>query len=91
MPRHIDAEAFYKHEAGRCGSEPIVGTCTLDNAFLKYELNSFPTADVQEVRHGRLCGDAFDAVYQVKRCDNCDEYTPIGYYCYNCGAKMDLQ
>lgn len=36
--RLIDAEAFLKTEIDRCGSDPLVGTCTSDNEYLSDRL-----------------------------------------------------
>lgn len=53
MSRYIDAEEFYASQVARCWGEPLVGTCTDDNARLYDEIQKFPAADVAEVRHGR--------------------------------------
>lgn len=53
MSRYIDAEEFYASQVARCWGEPLVGTCTDDNARLYDEMQKFPAADVAEVRHGR--------------------------------------
>lgn len=53
MARYIDADEFLKRETRRCGSIPIIGTCTTDNESLAYRLATAPTADVAEVRHGK--------------------------------------
>lgn len=96
MAKYIDAEAFFKSETRRCGSIPIIGTCTTDNESLAYRLSTAPTADVVEVRHGRWkrvrwvkCDDP-DGGYWIVRCNQCSiphfkEYN----FCPSCGARMD--
>ena len=51
--RFIDAEAFLKTEIDRCGSTPLVGTCTSDNEYLSYILKKAPTIEAKPVVHGR--------------------------------------
>ena len=59
-----------------------------------------PTADMQEVRHGRWIESDFCGLYGIYyRCSVCDlkdevptnEGEPLYYYCPWCGAKMDLK
>ena len=51
--RLIDAEAFLKTEIDRCGSAPLVGTCTSDNEYLSDRLKKAPTIEAKPVVHGR--------------------------------------
>lgn len=48
-------------------------------------LNNFPSADVEEVKHGKwMLHEGYD------ECNLCHAKTIYGYiYCPNCGAKMD--
>ena len=54
--RLIDAEAFLKTEIDRCGSDPLVGTCTSDNQYLSDRLKKAPTIEATPVMHGRWIG-----------------------------------
>lgn len=58
MSIYIDADEFYVSQVSRCRGEPIIGTCTSDNALLYDELQKMPTSDVVEV-------------IRCKDCENC--------------------
>lgn len=58
MSRYIDADKFYVSQVARCWGEPIIGTCTSDNALLYDELQKMSTSDVVEV-------------IRCKDCENC--------------------
>ena len=47
------------------------------------------TNDVQEVKRAHFKGEERTAIFNYCQCSHCNEYTPMGYYCYFCGAKMD--
>ena len=100
MAKYINADEFLKSEIKRCGYEPIIGTCTNDNKSLKEVINDFPSADVQEVKHGKWIDlhdedVLYEQIYKCSVCGKCfvletgtpqeNEYN----YCPNCGAKMD--
>ena len=96
MSRYIDAEEFYVSQVARCWGEPIIGTCTSDNALLYDELQKHPTADVAEVKHGKWMlerePNGKPYCYHCSVCDN--DYHFIGiktqyHYCPNCGARME--
>lgn len=55
MSRYISADEFYVSQTARCWGEPLVGTCTNDNAKLYDEIQKFPTADVVEVVRCKDC------------------------------------
>lgn len=88
MPRYIDA---YKLWDAIDSIDTVQG---LNNAVFIYDviqaIDNAPTADVQEVKHGR---------WELKtktnaHCSNCDFIrsieTQIGWkYCPKCGAKME--
>ena len=100
--RLIDAEAFLKTEIDRCGSAPLVGTCTSDNEYLSDRLKKAPTIEAKPVVHGH-----WELEYETcgkMRCSVCkkeafiekvigDVSVIIIYadsdYCPHCGAKMD--
>ena len=91
--RLIDAEAFLKTEIDRCGSAPLVGTCTSDNQYLSDRLKKAPTIEAKPVVHGHWIEKekySFGIMYDCSLCDN--RILDNGYswnYCPNCGAKMD--
>ena len=91
--RLIDAEAFLKTEIDRCGSDPIVGTCTSDNEYLSDRLKKAPTIEAKPVVHGRWeeASDGDGIVCPFCRTDFCTIIYDTEYfnYCPNCGAKMD--
>lgn len=57
------------------------------------DIMRFPTADVQEVRHGhwiREVKEIEDTVYFKAFCSVCNRRVIVKYnYCPHCGAKMD--
>ena len=91
--RLIDAEAFLKTEIDRCGSAPLVGTCTSDNEYLSDRLKKAPTIEAKPVVHGRWeeASDGDGIVCPFCRTDFCTIIYDTEYfnYCPNCGAKMD--
>ena len=95
--RLIDAEAFLKTEIDRCGSAPLVGTCTSDNEYLSDRLKKAPTIEAKPVVHGRWIGKTICGNDNC-RCSECVSWHHIHAnlrgegmqkYCPNCGAKMD--
>ena len=92
--RLIDAEAFLKTEIERCGSAPLVGTCTSDNEYLSDRLKKAPTIEAKPVVHGRWISKnphGYEWVFVCSNCDYIDGYpfNDRSNYCPNCGAKMD--
>ena len=91
--RLIDAEAFLKTEIDRCGSAPLVGTCTSDNEYLSDRLKKAPTIEAKPVVHGRWeeASDGDGIVCPFCRTDFCTIIYDTEYfnYCPNCGTKMD--
>ena len=97
--RLIDAEAFLKTEIDRCGSAPLVGTCTSDNEYLSERLKKAPTIEAKPVVHAHWVTEQeaeeinrYDLTYCCSACGHCDwDCTESeGFeYCPNCGAKMD--
>ena len=100
--RLIDAEAFFEEEFKRCGSAPLVGTCTSDNEYLSERLKKAPTIEAKPVVHGRW--ELEYGNYGKMRCSVCKKEALIektiidvgvitdyvdSNYCPNCGAKMD--
>ena len=97
--RLIDAEAFLKTEIDRCGSAPLVGTCTSDNEYLSERLKKAPTIEAKPVVHAHWVTEQeaeeinrYDLTYCCSACGHCDwDCTESeGFeYCPNCGAQMD--
>ena len=64
--------------------------CVCDYEECIIYIEDCPTADVQEVKHGRwednYVGDSIEGLY----CTECGEICGCEFdYCPNCGAKMD--
>ena len=89
--RLIDEEAFLKTEIDRCGSAPLVGTCTSDNEYLSEKLKKAPTIEAKPVVHGRWIYKGDSDMWVCSRCGRSVNADPEGIdlYCYHCGAKMD--
>lgn len=96
MPRYIDAEIFDKNlmiEVYLADDEDFTKAFVRGMELVKKAEKETPTADVQEVRHGRwahLGGDEW--------CCTCCGFVittegaweePAEKYCSYCGAKMD--
>lgn len=84
MPRYIDADELIK---GRVSNDPVVIAAGVE-----------PTANVQEVRHGKWVlykprRENRNATYKCSECKKvCSSYyNDVGgwNYCPHCGAKMD--
>lgn len=93
--RLIDAEAFLKTEIDRCGSAPLVGTCTSDNEYLSDRLKKVPTIEAKPVVHahwtgsnGTYCSHCERSYMDVADADSW-ESSDIPDFCPYCGAQMD--
>lgn len=89
MPRYIDADAL---GIGKANREIFDNKAYADgwNAAIDI-IVSAPTADVQEVRHGKWKFDRFDNAW-CSVCHHCGSNdAEVSDYCPNCGAKMDLE
>lgn len=93
--RLIDAEAFLKTEIDRCGSAPLVGTCTSDNEYLSDRLKKAPTVEARLVVHahwtgsnGTYCSHCERSYMDVADADSW-ESSDIPDFCPYCGAQMD--
>ena len=82
MAEYIDKQAFIDHMMG-----------TSRYFTVKFDIESFPTADVAPVVHGRWeeASDGDGIVCPFCRTDFCTIIYDTEYfnYCPNCGAKMD--
>lgn len=93
MARYIDAD---KIEYIKAPLAPLIkgDVISWQDIVFKGDIDNIPTADVQEVRHGKWV-----QVEENKcRCPNCDIVALIALYphgdknyCPNCGAKMDME
>ena len=71
--RLIDADAFCERQKKRCSGEPIIGTCTINNMYLRDELAAASTIDAVEVVRCKDCKwYAHDGDYAF-----CDNYTSL--------------
>lgn len=73
MAKYIDANEFLKYEIKRNGCVPLIdgGGYNLDR--LDDEVNNFPAADVQEIRHGKWI---YDKDYDWFHCSECQCVAP---------------
>lgn len=82
MPEYIDREAFLKHMRK---TNRYFG--------VKFDIEEFPAADVEPVRHGRWLLKHIGAghMWECSCCHKrpCIYITEDTAYCPNCGAKMD--
>lgn len=101
MPRYIDADNA-KIDADERGYEFWISGTDIDN--VKQILDEQPTADVQEVRHGKWIKEYTDGfangIRNYKLICSCCNYSYLDNhcgmivpehfnFCPNCGAKMD--
>ena len=100
MSRYIDVDAALKRFEEIHGNESDLLNCYNADWIVSF-IETQPTADVQEVRHGRWifprkkgCVTYDEVAY--KECSECGEVTFLAKtknsqmnYCQNCGAKMD--
>ncbi len=100
MPRYIDAEPYKDMYIGKVFGVTIKAAKNLSfgdfhgEDFVKVaNINEIPTADVQEVKHGKWV----EVEKDVFECSHCKRYRihgcsiPEPRYCGNCGAKMNLE
>ena len=97
MPRYIDAEPLksdIKPVQRIINKNTSVGIGPPNIEDIKRIIDNQPTADVQEIRHGKWIKERFDSesgeFYHT--CANCNMELVETYsdnYCANCGAIMD--
>ena len=93
MPRYIDVENI-KLKGISVFDQNLEMLIPLSD--VRKSLQMTPTADVQEVRHGRWISNdlgGYKWAYYCSECGWVDGY-PFNdrhKYCPNCGAKMDLE
>ena len=100
MPRYINAEHFEESLDLMCDAGGILQPITeVVRQFCKDKIRLEPTADVQEVKHGRWIEKDSRYVHNFK-CSVCNDVRfdiptcmgkPLFNFCPNCGAKMDLE
>ena len=91
MNRYIDADAALKRFEGMHGNESELLNCYNADWVVSF-IETQPTADVQEVKHGKW--DVKDLTPYCSICHKPSEYECDGVhsqplFCPNCGAKMD--
>lgn len=88
MPRYIDADQIEKYVTREDHGTPDE-RWRPEREFCAI-IDSIPTADVQEVKHGHWI--EINSEMGIYRCSQCRE-TAVGqtgsHFCPNCGAKMD--
>ena len=97
MPRYIDANKikYKKHEKIGLGIDYSIDEPSYYEVAYKKQIDQIPTADVQEVRHGKwgkqvLITDEYGDKHIGYICPVCKKFVPNrGNYCLECGAKMD--
>lgn len=90
MPRYIDADAVKKYilETG------FYCDTYADRQYSAEIIDTFPTADVQEVKHGKwkvamLDHESMGCRPKVHYCSVCNHITTFRtFFCPNCGADM---
>ena len=89
-PRYIDANLAINELTGW-------DTDATDEE-IEYTINKIPTANVEEVKHGRWFDTgSFDHHYTpIYQCSVCrkevaDNFIDLHKYCLHCGAKMDAK
>lgn len=97
MAEYINLEAvkeiMQKYRCSDCTSEKSLDCplCQLHRPFA--EISKIPTADVQEVRHGRWIYT--ECEFNLPKCSICGSrshdatYADRDKFCSRCGAKMD--
>lgn len=99
MSRYIDAELFSKNlmmQVYLADDEDFTKAFVKGMELVKKAEEETPTADVQEVKHGRWIGKPISG-YSNCRCSVCNSVCEIHAiagsvmqkYCPNCGAKLD--
>lgn len=89
MPRYIDADKLKKHYSWWADAGLQNEKADMDQI-----VDSIPTADVQEVKHGiwsEYADRDFDGnLFYTYTCSCCNKVFYHNYnYCPNCGARMD--
>lgn len=93
MSRYINADAAKKRFEELHGNENVL-LCLYNADWIDSFIEGQPTADVQEVRHGKwiVCG-TFDDLVKCSCCGYRDTRNHVIYenlmYCGKCGAIMD--
>lgn len=100
MSRYIDADNLIKKMQERY-NDLSSGDGYYDHFTQGYEdalstVENEPTADVQEVRHGKNICEDYPSLFECSLCGWYDNDTTTGNtsvynYCPNCGAKIDLE
>ena len=92
MPRYIDAETIKSRIGELCINNYELFSETIYERIIGV-IEAVPTADVQEVKHGR-----WREKPTIAYCSNCKVHLTKSFlislrqtykYCPNCGAKMD--
>lgn len=94
--RYIDAEKLWEDIESEDIYTDFQSACIFK--MVREKINTAPTADVEEVRHGQWLlekePDGTPYCFHCSECDNdfhCISITSKYAYCPNCGAKMDKE
>lgn len=88
MAEYINREEMLKYlEENNTADEWIVGQYNAD--WIYSFIESQPTADVKEVKHGEWLNVLFTQRYRCSLCGN-EIYFGKDKFCSECGAKMDV-
>ena len=92
MTEYIERDEAVRKAIYACIKIVGHGISHIDAVDIAEEIDSIPTADVVEVRHGEWVLDTSSCVASLK-CGECDYAASIGLdvhkFCPHCGAKMD--
>lgn len=96
MPRYIDAEKikYERHDKIGLGIDYSINEPEYYEVVYKKQIDQTPTADVQEVRHGKWIYDKENECWYCSLCEysalnNYRGLSVESNYCPHCGAKMD--
>lgn len=97
MSRYIDADLLL----AQCRRNPLFEKTEEDKRMVYIErsiIDATPTADVVEVRHGEWLPTNIPTMFSgvIHECSICkakdgEHSSILGYYCWRCGAKMDVE
>ncbi len=95
MARYINADKLHYKRVGIVSrGEDGEPHCSSAIVVFAKEIDKAPTADVQEVKHGKW--ENSGAGIKIKACSRCNHgiqahMACMNRFCPNCGAKMDLE
>ena len=89
MPKYVDAD-WIMRELGIGGKEERAKN--IGEIVTAEDVDNWPAADVEPVRHGRWMTDKLQKFIWCSACKNVGSSDRVATnYCPNCGAKMDKE